>query len=245
MLARLIVNPDAGVREEIISEHHTCVVIDDFLQNPEAVVSYAATCGDDFEVPQRSYPGMVMDIDADPMAEIYRFLRTRMSRFFDFFRSGVKMSTILSMTTLRPHELSNLQRICHVDPGSGIDRRNFASVLYLFENPLLGGTAFYRWKDRKAVEEATALDLEDSQTALQFLKSKFDYYNEAPRYFTTSNEVAELLAMVPAKFNRLIFYSGDLPHNAWIDRPDLLSTNPETGRLTLNCFLSVKPRPDQ
>ena len=57
-----------------------------------------------------------------------------------------------------------------------------------------------------------------------------------------SNEIAELLFEVPAQFNRFVFYSGDLPHSAHIPRPELLSTDFAEGRLTLNCFASVRPR---
>lgn len=242
MLANLIVNPDASIREERISDRHSCVIVDDFLQDPQAVVAFASDHTTDFSIPERSYPGMVLDIDAAAMADTYRFLRSHMSRIFGFLRGGIRFSTILSMTTLQPEELSNLQRLCHTDPRSSPDRANYASVLYLFRNDELGGTAFYRWKEQGAIEEATALDLEAPEKALSFLSERFATFSEPARYLTESNEIAEKLAMIPARFNRLIFYLGDLPHSAWIDKPHLLATNPAEGRLTLNCFASVRPR---
>jgi hypothetical protein len=60
---------------------------------------------------------------------------------------------------------------------------------------------------------------------------------------TESNDVAELLCTVPARFNRFVFYSGDLPHSAAITAPDLLSDDPRKGRLTLNLFFSVLHKP--
>jgi hypothetical protein len=59
---------------------------------------------------------------------------------------------------------------------------------------------------------------------------------------TESCEVAELLTIIPAQFNRLIFYSGDIPHSAYIEEPELLSDDVDVGRLTLNLFASVVPR---
>jgi len=59
---------------------------------------------------------------------------------------------------------------------------------------------------------------------------------------TESTEIAERLDVVAAKFNRLIFYSGEIPHSAQISSPELLSSDPGKGRLTLNCFASVRPK---
>jgi hypothetical protein len=47
--------------------------------------------------------------------------------------------------------------------------------------------------------------------------------------------------MVPAKFNRLLVYNGDMPHSAYIENSKLLTGEVATGRLTLNCFASVLP----
>jgi hypothetical protein len=60
---------------------------------------------------------------------------------------------------------------------------------------------------------------------------------------TGSNEIAELLYTVPPRFNRFVFYSGDMPHSAAIAAPELLSDDPRQGRLTLNLFFSVLPNP--
>lgn len=176
------------------------------------------------------------------MSDIVRFIRTAMSREFSFLKGGVTTSTFLSMATLQPDQLSNLQRLCHTDPRQRMDRRNFAGLVYLFEDERLGGTGFYRWKERAQIEEATALDLENPRKALAYLQERFSIYNEPPRYMTKSNEIAELLQDIPARFNRFIFYSGDLPHSASISMPELLSEDFRAGRLTLNCFASVVPR---
>lgn len=58
---------------------------------------------------------------------------------------------------------------------------------------------------------------------------------------TDSTEIAERIADIPARYNRLIFYSGDIPHSAQISSPELLTSDVGKGRLTLNCFASVRP----
>jgi Rps23 Pro-64 3,4-dihydroxylase Tpa1-like proline 4-hydroxylase len=62
----------------------------------------------------------------------------------------------------------------------------------------------------------------------------------APRYMTASNEWFEQVATVPAKFNRAIFYDGSVFHAAQIERPQLLTDDPATGRLTLNGFFRYR-----
>ena len=135
-----------------------------------------------------------------------------------------------------------MQRLCHADPRERPDRRNYAGLVYLFDNENLGGTGFYRWKEQKLIEEATALELQQSGSSLDFLKDHLRMYREEPKYMSGSNEAAELLLEIPARFNRLVFYSGDIPHSAHIPEPGLLSTDFSKGRLTLNCFASVRPR---
>jgi len=241
-LPRIEVNPDPLIRLEQVTDDHSCVVVDDFLKDPDEIVEYCCEHASDFEIPERSYPGPLLALNDHTMSEITRFIRASMSKPFSFLRGGVTTSTFLSMATLQPDQLSNLQRLCHTDPRRRADRRNFAGLVYLFEDERLGGTGFYRWKEREQIEAATALDLEDPSKALTFLQERFPTYNQPPCYMTKSNEIAELLQTIPARFNRLIFYSGDLAHSASISMPELLSEDFRSGRLTLNCFASAVPR---
>jgi len=241
MVSPLAINPAAIVTISEFADGVRCAVVDDFLADPEYVREFALQSRRMFELPERGYPGLTLDVSGESMRDIYRFLRKRMSHKFGFLRGDVQFSSMLAITSLHPAELSNLQRVCHTDPNRQPDRGNFASVLYLFENTDLGGTGFYRWNNRPALEQATALDLQDPRKALGFLQERFAYFRETPRYMTGSNDVADCLGTIPAKFNRLIFYSGDLPHSAYVENPDLLSDDPLQARLTLNCFASVRP----
>lgn len=239
----LRVNKNASVDIKKLSTGESVAVVDDFLVNPDELREYAARHARDFVVPPRSYPGVVMAPDPAPFSEIYRFIRTPLRGHFDYLRGGARFQTLLSMTTLQPGQLSNLQRLCHTDPPAARNRLNYAFVLYLFENDRLGGTGFYRWKEKDAITEATALEKDDPVKALDFLQQRFPTYREPPRYITETNEIAERLDVVAAKFNRLVFYSGDIPHSAQIASPELLTDDFGTGRLTLNCFASLRPKP--
>ena len=121
-------------------------------------------------------------------------------------------------------------------------RVNFAALLYLFDNEDMGGTSFYRWINPSFWAEMYQKQISDPDGGLDELQQKFQMFRDPPCYMTDSNEAAELLEVVAPRFNRMVFYSGDLPHNAFIKNPELLSDNPETGRLTLNCFVNALPK---
>jgi hypothetical protein len=236
-------NRNARVALRQLSSGESVAIIDDFLVSPEELSLFAWQHADSFTMPPKSYPGIILPVAAEPMAEIYRFIRSTLSAHFAFLRGGAKLQSMLSMTTLQPDELSNLQRLCHTDPPVSKNRLNFAFVLYLFDNERLGGTGFYRWKEKAAITQATALEKDDPDKALSFLKERFPTYQQPPCYITESSEIAERLDVVSAKFNRLVFYSGDIPHSAQISSPELLTNDLSEGRLTLNCFASLRPSP--
>jgi hypothetical protein len=234
------INPNPDIQVQSINEEFHCVIVDDFLKDPGAVVEFAAAHADEFELQDIGYPGVLYDVDSSAMSDIRRFIRSRMSREFSFLKGDIRTTTYLSMATRQPDELAPLQRLCHTDPRERTDRRNYAGLIYLFENENLGGTGFYRWKEQELVEEATALEIKSPGSSLAFLQDHFEMYRQPPEYTCGSNEIAELLLDVPARFNRFVFYSGDVPHSAHIPQPGLLSNDSSRGRLTLNCFTSVR-----
>ena len=239
---KIRVNPDAVVEQHPINDELFAVVVDDFLFNPDDVVDFADAHSSEFEMFERSYPGSTLDLDELSVWELHQFWRSKLSRRFSFTRGDINDTWQLSLTTLQPEDFTWIQRLCHMDPRTAEGRDNFASVIYLFENPELGGTGFYRYRDRKFWESMYARQLDDPRGGLSIVETRYAMFREPPKYMTESNEVAELLAMIPAKFNRMISYSGDVPHSAFITDASLLSEDCKTGRLTLNCFVSVWPK---
>ncbi|MEO0422532.1 MAG: DUF6445 family protein [Pseudomonadota bacterium] len=240
----IAVNPAAKVEIREIGDGRRCAIVDDFLQDTASLVHYSQAHASEFHIRPHTYPGPGRVIGALCMEEIQRFIRSQLSRHFPFHRSAIKLTAGLSMVTLRPEQLSNFQRICHIDPRHAEDRRTFAGLVYLFDKPELGGTAFYRWKQQAMAFEAMAMELRDPQAAHRLLQERSAYYREAPRYMTESNDVAELMEVVPAKWNRFVFYDGEYPHSGHITRPELLTQDFTTGRLSLNLFASVRPTAD-
>ena len=248
-LQKIRINANAEIRLEPISEGQNYAIIDDFLQDPHELVEFAADHAGEFKEPEPlGYPGPLYYVSDNAMTEIYRFIRSEMTQHFPFYRGGMNVRTRLSMTTLQPEELATRQRFCHTDPTPSPKRAPYAALVYLFENEDLGGTSFFRWsdqwlsKDQVSLMKAKGIDLDDPDKGLAFLQEHFPTFREPPCYMTDSNEIAERLCTVPARFNRLVFYSGAVPHSAAITAPELLSKDFRKGRLSLNLFARVLPK---
>ena len=77
---QLRLNPKLEIQAVRVSDEHLCVVIDDFLQNPGDAVEFACARADRFEQQERAYPGLVLPVANDPLAEMNRFIQVEMSR---------------------------------------------------------------------------------------------------------------------------------------------------------------------
>jgi hypothetical protein len=240
-LPTIKINADAPMETIAISAAEKVVIVDDFLVDPHALIDHACAHAGQFFVPEAGYPGPNLILDDTVLRDYHRYLLRRMGSQFGFLRGGAHIATGLSMVTLPPERLGNFQRLCHTDPRDTMGRRKFAAMVYLFDDEQLGGTAFYRWKKPDVIEHALAMEMRDPVATTALLAEHCRDFREPPRYITESNELAEQLAVIPPRFNRLICYSGEVPHTGHITAPEKLSTDFRRGRLTLNCFASVVP----
>ena len=237
------VNPEAQVLRQEIGPGIQCVIVEDFLENPEEVVEFAALRAQDFTPPGKgNYPGLLLRMDGNVMTDVYLYIRSRMSRAFSFMRGDMTLWTYLSLATLRTGELSHRQRLCHTDPCSDPRRTCFAALVYLFGDDRLGGTGFFRWKDEGLMRSVRAAERNEPEGGLKKLREQIPDFRHPAGYMTDSNEIAELVRTIPARFNRMVFYPGTVPHGAAITEPERLSTNVRQGRLTLNVFADVLPK---
>ena len=215
-----------------------CIVADDALLDPGALRDFAVEQRARFaQAPFNAYPGIELALTGPIEAALGEFfdrhIRTLMGA-----RRRVRMNCRLAMTTTPPDELQPRQCIPHRDsawiqPG----HRACASVLYLFDDPALGGTSFYRPRQDA---NATARLVHDSSTmAAAAFGAKYGigaaYPSGTTRYF-------EHLASVPARWNRMVFYDGRHFHSGDINDARALDDDPRRGRLTLNGFYTCTPK---
>ena len=57
------INNDAAISRQQISADQFCLVVDDFLQDPEELIAYANAHRQQFSLPERGYPGLLCDIE--------------------------------------------------------------------------------------------------------------------------------------------------------------------------------------
>lgn len=230
--------PDPQIQSIAIDAGSRCYVIDEALCDPDALVEHAARHWERAaESGFNAFPGPELRMDEAFSEQLVSYfnlhLRSRLGA-----RRTLRSYSRLSMVTRTPEQLAAPQWICHRDrlstePGTCIA----ACVLYLFHDPALGGTGFYR---SRLSEPETALlvhhsgALEPAEFAAR--------YGLTAGYMTQSNASFEKLLSIPARYNRLIFYDGMVFHCSDIDMPQRLHGDPRQGRLTLNGFFTCSRR---
>jgi Family of unknown function (DUF6445) len=229
-----VFNPDAVVRVVNFDDQHFCLVIDDALLEPDRLVQFASARCDEFRAVNFSlYPGTYLIAPDELEQSLTELFRYQVRSHFDARRCVTALCRF-SMVTLSPPALTPIQWICHRDNTSleaGLSMQ--ASVLYLFHDQNLGGTGFYT-PTRSAIEIATLFS-DAKQLEPQAFSAKYGIH---AGYMRQSNDYFRRLGGVEAKWNRLIFYDGGMLHSSDIPAPDRLTTDPLSGRLTLNGFFT-------
>ncbi|HRQ65991.1 MAG TPA: DUF6445 family protein [Xanthomonadaceae bacterium] len=229
-------NPVPRIATIPILPGQDCLVIDDALLDPERWVALAAEHCEAFEPsPHNAYPGVELRMPDALSAELDAFfarhIRARLGA-----RRTLRMYSRLSMVTRAPSDLAPRQWLCHrdrmeIEPGRAVA----ACVLYLFRDPAMGGTSFFR--ARRSERETAMLVHESGVLPGPEYSAK---YGIAPGYMLDSNDWFEHLVTIEPRFNRLIFYDGMLFHGGDIRHPERLVDDPRHGRLTLNGFFTCR-----
>jgi hypothetical protein len=227
-------NPDPQIQHMQIDRTHACHVLDAALLDPQAWVRVACAQRSSFaESPHNAYPGPELELPEGITARIDDYFAQHFRRLLGARRIERSHSR-LSLATWPAERLQPRQWICHRDRmDSTAGQLIAASVLYLFQNPELGGTSFFRPR-RSEAETARLVHDSGVLDAAQFQER----YGIQPAYLTDSNDWFERVLTVPARYNRLIVYDGCLFHGADLRRPELLDPDPERGRLTWNGFFT-------
>lgn len=212
---------------------HQVLLIDDFLEDPQALVE--AACASRFEpcpgvAEGKGYPGMraaapaayaqaLLEL-ADPLIKANYAVPEALS-----IRLSVDQ---FSLTTVAPAQLGPLQRTPHFDASTP----HYMAVLLYLCDERHGGTGFYRHK-ATGLQQITA---ETREHYLDVYTAELNRRHPPARYFDAGDEHFEFLGMVPARFNRLVVYPGSLLHSACINPRLSISADPRQGRLTVNSF---------
>lgn len=227
-------NPNPAISTVPLPGGHEVVVIDEMLLDPDGLVAWAR--GQAFQPPAGyPYPGVVVGAPqalSDRFADHFaQYARTRLQA-----RRTLAHDVRLSMVTTPPEQLDPRQWQCHRDRVSMDPATLYiASVLYLFRDPALGGTSFY--VPRQSPSATDRIQYDSQTLAAPAFTAR---YGLTAGYMDGSNAFFECVARVPAVWNRMILYDAGFFHSGDIGRPDRLTPDPATGRLTLNCFFTCR-----
>lgn len=231
-----LLNPQPRVSVVPIFDGHQCVVIDDFMLEPEELIGYAANNHAHFQdVAGNYYPGPELPISGTFAARVQ-------DSFLQHARTPLKARRVLdvksrlSLVTRRPEDLLPGQRLPHRDftglpPGVGVG----AMVLYLFKDERFGGTSFFRPKVPEHEIRALLDELKRREQAGEPAPP-----DVPPTFAIASSPWFDKVLTIAPRYNRAIFYNGEIFHSGHIDMPELMVDDPRAGRLTVNAFFQLR-----
>lgn len=221
--------------EQFSKSDQVLVSIDDFLQTPERVISQAILQNFAKIMPQ--YPGVRAPLDPAVCRAWLGELSPMLDQWFGEGDGAAPrpwaMQAWYSLVTTAPADLAPIQRLPHVD---GTDPQQIAMMLYLDRTGPAsrhGGTAFFRHR-------STGLDSLTAETYPRYaaaVQADVARTGLPPAVYPTDGAPHFARAHVAeGRFNRAVFYRGNILHSGVIDNAAPLSPSPTGGRLTINAF---------
>ncbi|TRY33328.1 hypothetical protein FM019_04950 [Aliiglaciecola sp. M165] len=229
-------NEDPEITVTRVGELQTPVlVVDDFLQNVDELISMAGDVNSFSGQGTDYYPGVRKPLDKAYEQMIQEWVKYHLaSHLTDNNAAVLKHVDInlaaLSLTNQAPESLVPIQRIPHFDT---TNPNQWALVHYLC-GPEFGGTGFFKHK-RSGFETIT----EKNQKAYFRNLADDASVKGVPdaKYLQGSNDLFEMLHYVEAKKNRMVIYPSNLLHSGLIKKWQ--APTPQQGRLTANAFCVV------
>ena len=229
---QLDIHPKLQIQKLTVGrEQSPLVVIDNFIANPEALITAASQ--KTYTLSTKYYPGIRAKAPLQYKQLLLQLIKRELFDFFELKTTLMDINTCeFSLVTKSPDELAMMQRIPHIDWVSA----GLASVHYLFKNNL-GGTAFYR--HRKTGFEF--VDQSRRQEYFECLQQQLEGPDvPQPGYIDGDSALFERIDEQQSVFNRILIYRGNSLHSGAIDKHFLPDPNPRTGRLTINSFIEIK-----
>jgi len=210
------------------------LVIDDIVDNPDALLDYAASLAPFPPEAGNYYPGLRLQLPRDPIVIAYvnticSTLANLMGSAYDL-RAITVQSVAFSIVTKQPSELQPLQMIPHFDSPNPL----FFAVLHYLSHHEGSATAFFR-------HARTGFETMTTQRAGRYAKAREEdqaVYGKADGYVRGSGNGFEEIGRVEGRFNRLVVYPSNLFHSGILPDDYDFSPDPRRGRLTTNIFLN-------
>ena len=231
------VNPAYSAQTIFVgTEREPILIIDDLLDDPEAILRLAETGAPFCHNANDFYPGIRKPLNLAYASNVYQQLRELFIATFSPHRPAdvEPLACMLSLATTRQEDLRPIQSVPHFDNVNGA---HIAGVHYLCSEEF-GGTSFYRHR-------STGYESINEQRIAGYApRLKQEVIGLGTRSFTYirgDTSLFERTASVQAKFNRAIYYRSHVLHSGDIAADGALSADPRKGRLTVNSLASLRP----
>jgi Family of unknown function (DUF6445) len=204
------------------------VSLDNFLADPQHAILQASLQNFAKITPQ--YPGVRAALDPAVCKAWLAQLAPLLDPWFGGGASRCwEMQAWYSLVTSPPQALAPIQRLPHVD---GTDPDQIAMMLYLHKTGH-GGTGFFRHRATRL----SSLTAEAFGRYAEAVSADYQRTGMPPAAYPTDGAPHfERIHVAEGRFNRAVFYRGNILHSGVIDNAAPLSADPRTGRLTINAF---------
>jgi hypothetical protein len=206
-------------------EGEPVVVIDDYAQDPEALVEAAAGCS--YERIGDFYPGVRARAPQPLVLAIRQSLAKLIGDTFGVGDELNRLECYFSLLTTPAEALNPHQRLPHFD---GLGRQRIA-VLHHLSRGEGGATAFYRHRST-GFETMSAARLPAYNRAVNDELRRFGL--PPAGLIDGDTPLYEATARFEARFNRLLIYRGNTLHSAAAPAGP---ADPRTGRFSINSFI--------
>lgn len=227
-------NNDATISQLIIGEEKTpLIIIDDFANEPEDMIAFAAYDSGFSSDKQNFYPGSrkltPQSYSQYLRKQYFEILKTCFG--FENAQQAKVVTSALAIADTPVSQLKPIQMLPHFDT----TLENQLAVVHYLCDKNQGGTSFFRHEEtgferihqHRLVQYGTRL--KQQAIAAQLHKN--------PCYMNGSNELFTQFHHVDARMNRTIIYPSNILHSGNI-HPELgLSSDPRIGRLTIGSFI--------
>jgi hypothetical protein len=213
-------------------ERQPVLIVDDFLNDPESMVRYAAEKVQ-FKRPPIHYPGVVAPVPREYPESLARGLVQLIGTTFGVDTTsettGKVLSSFFATVTIPPDRAHFFQCLPHTDA----QEPGYIAILHYFCDETQGGTALYRHR----ASGCESVNDEQNRKVQAHMAQDIEINGPLPGYINASNRLFEQTAAFEAKFNRLLIYRSQVLHAGMINANTKLDPNPRVGRLTTNTFV--------
>jgi hypothetical protein len=216
-------------------ENTPLIILDNFVTEPEALISLACDDHPFHAQPTDFYPGIRKPSPASYSEALGLQLFNLLKNTYQL-KDAVAAKAILSafsISTTPPSQLRPIQMLPHFDTTAN---NQFALVHYLC-GAEHGGTSFYRHK--KTGYERISKTRFPQYTSLLKQQAKAENLHLTPAYIADDSSLFERIHLVEARKNRVVIYPSNLLHSGNIQPQLGLSSDPRKGRLTISSFICV------